>query len=65
MVQVSYYAHKILFIDLYNIQYAEYWLLSSKRLEDRAANNRLAKEKVYLIFLIQKAFKALEKKLPS
>jgi hypothetical protein len=49
-VQVSNYAHKSMFIDLYNIEYSDYWLISNERLEDWAANNRLARGMVFLIF---------------
>jgi hypothetical protein len=60
-VQMSDYTHKPMFMDLYNIKYSNYWLVSNERLEDRAANNRLARGKVYLIFLIQKLYRASKK----
>jgi hypothetical protein len=62
-VQVSHYVYKTLFTNLYDIQYANYWPSSNERSEDWAANNRLAMAKVYLIFLIWKAFKAPGKKI--
>ena len=40
------------------MQYAEYWPSSNERLEDRAANNKLARSAVYLIFLVRKSYKA-------
>jgi hypothetical protein len=46
-----------MFTDLYNIKYSNYWPASNERLEDRAANNRLARGKVYLIFLVRKSYK--------
>jgi hypothetical protein len=46
---------------LYKIEYPDYWLASTERLEGRVANNKLAKAKVYLIFLIQKSYKASKK----
>ena len=57
-IQVSTFAHKTMFTDVYNIQYADYWPASNERLEDCLANNRLAQSMVYLIFLIQKSYKA-------
>ena len=57
-IQVSIFAQKSIFKDVYDIQYAEYWPSSNERLEDRAANNRLARSAVYLIFFIQKLYKA-------
>ena len=44
-----------MFTDVYDIQYADYWLASNERLEDRAANYRLAQSAVYFIFLIRKS----------
>ena len=38
-IQVSTFAQKSIFKDLYDIQYAEYWPSSNERLKDRAANN--------------------------
>jgi hypothetical protein len=58
---VFYYLHKLMFMDLYNIRNSDYWLAKNERLEDRATNNRLARDKVYLIFLIRKPFRASKK----
>ena len=44
------------FTNVYEIHYADYWLSSNERLEDRAANNKLARSKVHLMFLIWKSF---------
>jgi hypothetical protein len=41
-IQVSTFVHKTMFTDVYEIEYADYWPASNERLEDRAANNRLA-----------------------
>ena len=57
-VQVSNYAYKSIFMDLYDIEYSDYWPASNERLEDRATNNRLARDKMYLIFFILKLYKA-------
>ena len=51
-VQVSTYTHMTIFTDLYEIEYSDYWPASNERLEDRTANNRLARGVVFLIFLI-------------
>ena len=55
-IQVSTFAHKSIFTDVYEIHYADYWPSSNERLEDRAANNKLARSKVHLMFLIQKSY---------
>jgi hypothetical protein len=60
-VQVSHYAHKRMFANLDDIIYLNYWPASNERLEDQAANNQLARGKVYLIFLIRKSYKASKK----
>jgi hypothetical protein len=52
-----------MFTDLYYIRNSDYWPASIERLEDRAANNRLAKAKVYLIFLIRKSYKSSKKEI--
>jgi hypothetical protein len=57
-VQVSTYAHKPMFTDVYDIEYSDYWPAANERLEDRAANNRLARGAVFLIFLIRKSYRA-------
>ena len=57
-IQVSTFAHKSMFTDVYDIQYADYWPASNERLEDHAANNRLAQSTVYIIFLIRKLYRA-------
>jgi hypothetical protein len=44
-IQVSIYAHKTMFMDLYDIEYSDYRPASNERLEDRAANNRLARRR--------------------
>jgi hypothetical protein len=54
-VQVSTYAHKLMFTDVYDIEYSDYWPAANERLEDRAANNRLARGAV---FLIRKSYRA-------
>ena len=55
-IQVSTFAHKSIFTDVYDLHYADYWPSSNERLEDRAANNKLARSKVHLIFLIRKSY---------
>jgi hypothetical protein len=57
-VQVSTYAHKPMFTDVYDIEYSNYWPATNERLEDCAANNRLARGAVFLIFLIRKSYRA-------
>jgi hypothetical protein len=57
-VQVSTYVHKPMFTDVYDIEYSDYWPAANERLEDRAANNRLARGAVFLIFLIRKSYRA-------
>jgi hypothetical protein len=57
-VQVSTYAHKPMFTDVYEIEYSDYWYAANERLEDRAANNSLARGAVFLIFLIRKSYRA-------
>jgi hypothetical protein len=54
---VSHYAHKGMFRDIYERHYSSYCLASNKRLEDRAANNKLTKVEVHLIFLVRKLYK--------
>jgi hypothetical protein len=56
-IQVSTYAHKTMFTDLYDIEYLDYWPVSNERLEDRATNNRLARGMVFLIFLVRKSYR--------
>lgn len=50
-----------MFTNLYDIEYSDYWLANNERLEDRASNNKLARDKVYLIFLLWKSYRALKK----
>jgi hypothetical protein len=57
-IQVSTFAHKTMFTDVYEIEYADYWPTSNERLEDCAANNRLAQSSVFLVFLIWKSYRA-------
>jgi hypothetical protein len=57
-IQVSTFAHKTMFTDVYEIEYADYWPTSNERLEDRATNNRLAQSSVFLVFLIRKSYRA-------
>jgi hypothetical protein len=57
-VQVSTYAHRTMFTDLYEIEYSDYWPTSNERLKDRAVNDRLARGVVFLIFLIRKSYRA-------
>jgi hypothetical protein len=52
-VQVSHYAHSA----MYNWHYSNYMLASNKRLEDRPTDNKLARTKVHLIFLVRKTYK--------
>jgi hypothetical protein len=47
-----------MFTDVYDIEYSDYWLAANERLEDHAANNRLARGAVFLIFLIRKSYRA-------
>jgi hypothetical protein len=42
-VQVSHYTHTGMFREAYDPHYFDYWLASNERLEDKAANNKLAK----------------------
>ena len=57
-IQVSTFAQKSIFKDSYDIHYSDYWPSQNERLEDRAANNRMARSAVYLIFLVRKSYKA-------
>jgi hypothetical protein len=56
-VQVSTYAHKTMFTDLYDVEYLDYWPASNERLDDWAANNMLARGTVFLIFLVRKLYR--------
>jgi hypothetical protein len=56
-VQVSHYAHNGMFRDMYDRAYSSYLPSPNKRLEDRPANNKLARAEVYLIFLMKKSYK--------
>jgi hypothetical protein len=47
-----------MFTDLYEIEYSDYWPTSNERLEDRAANNWLARGAVFFIFFIRKSYRA-------
>jgi hypothetical protein len=47
-----------MFTDVYEIEYSDYWYAANERLEDRAANNSLARGAVFLIFLIRKSYRA-------
>jgi hypothetical protein len=57
-IQISTFAHKSIFTDVYDIHYSDYWPSSNERLEDRPANNKLARGKVHLILLVRKSYKA-------
>ena len=57
-IQVSTFAHKSIFLDVYNIHYSNYWPAQNERLEDRVANNRLTRSVMYLIFLVWKLYRA-------
>jgi hypothetical protein len=46
----------MMFTDLYEIHYSDYWPSSNERLEDRAANNKLVRSTVFLIFLVRKSY---------
>jgi hypothetical protein len=50
-----------MFTDLYDVEYSDYWPASNERLEDRAANNRLARGAVFLIFLVWKSYRVSKK----
>jgi hypothetical protein len=56
-IQVSTYAHKTMFTDLYDIEYSNYWPASNERLKNCTANNRLARGAVFLIFLVCKLYR--------
>jgi hypothetical protein len=56
-VQVSHYAHSGIFRDPYDRAYSSYLPSPNERLEDRPANNKLARAEVYLIFLVKKSYK--------
>jgi hypothetical protein len=43
--------------DTYNRHYSSYLLASNERLEDRLANNKLARAEVHFIFLVRKTYK--------
>ena len=58
-IQVSTFVHKLIFLNVYDIHYSDYWPANNKRSEDQAANNRLARSAVYLIFLVWKSYRAL------
>jgi hypothetical protein len=47
-----------MFTDLYDIEYLDYWAASNERLVDWAANNRLTRGTVFLIFLVRKSYRA-------
>jgi hypothetical protein len=56
---VAHYAHTAMFRDAYDQYYSTYLPCSNGKLEDRLANNnKLARAKVQLIFLVKKAYKA-------
>ena len=57
-VQISTFAHKSIFTDVYDLHYSDYWPAPNERLEDRAANNKLARSAVHLIFLVRKSYRA-------
>ena len=57
-IQVATFVQKSIFTEVYDIYYLDYWPSSNERLEDRAANNKLARSKVHLIFLVRKSYKA-------
>jgi hypothetical protein len=54
---VSHYAHSGMFRDTYKWHYSNYWPVSNKRLEDRPANNKLARAEVHLLSLVKKSYK--------
>jgi hypothetical protein len=66
-VQVSHYAHNAMYKDTYERAYSYYFPSMNERLEDRLANNKLARAEVHLIFLVKKTFKLDGKpiKIPS
>jgi hypothetical protein len=47
-----------MFTDVYDIEYSDYWPAANERLEDRAANNRLARGAIFLIFPVRKSYRA-------
>ena len=49
--------YKTIFTDVYNIEY-DYWPSSNEKLEDCAANNKLVRGTVFLVFRIWKSYKA-------
>jgi hypothetical protein len=63
-IQVTHYAHTSLFRDAYERCYSTYLPCSNERLEDRPANNKIARTEVQLIFLVKKGYKP-NKKLVS
>ena len=48
-------------IEMYEQAYSYYLLAMNERLEDRLANNKLARAEVHLIFIVKKTFKLDEK----
>jgi hypothetical protein len=56
-VQVSHYEHSGMFRDTYDRYHSSYLLSSNKRMDDRLANNKLAKVDFHLIFLVKKSYK--------
>lgn len=56
-MQVSHYVHSAMYKETYERAYSCYLLAMNERLEDRLANNKLARAKVHLIFLVKKTFR--------
>lgn len=54
---MSHYAYSTMYKSTYERAYSCYLPAMNKRLEDRLANNKLARTKVHLIFLVKKTFK--------
>ena len=50
-----------MFRDTYDMYYFDYWLANNERLEDRIVNNKLAKAKVLLFFLVKKSYRVAKK----
>jgi hypothetical protein len=45
-----------MFREIYDLHYSNYVPANNKRLEDRAMNNKLAKAKVLLFFIVKKSY---------
>ena len=49
-----------MFRETYDLHYSDYLPTNNERLEDRVENNKFAKAKVLLLFLVKKLYRAVE-----